>query len=451
MNQPLRTTSAVSLVILSSMIAGCAAPQARVGSATHFGGKADMNVALATRAMAALNSRNVPVAIDLGERAVAQSPNDAGFRALLGNAYFAGGRFSSAEAAYRDSLTLVPEQPQVVLKLALVEIALGKNREAVAVLNAARSLLDASDYGLALALAGRVPESIAILDAAARQKGADAVVRQNLALAHALAGEWAEARTIAAQDVPAAQLDARIQQWMQLAKPQHASDQVAALLGVKPAAVDAGQPARLALNNRETQMAQAAAPAAPAPVVAPAPAALKAVAAAAPTKPTLTQLPAAASAAVPAPTLAAAPAPSSATSTLAAFAATAVAEAKAVFAAVIPHSAAPTPKPAKIRKVAQPGLRHGNSPAVVQLGAYQTPDRVLAAWNGASKKYAALKAYSPMSARFASPKGTFYRLSVRGFSSLGEANALCSSLKSKGGSCFVRNFAGDTPVQYASR
>jgi Flp pilus assembly protein TadD len=453
MNQPLRTTSAVSLVILSSMIAGCAAPQARVGSATHFGGKADMNVGLATRAMAALNSNNVPMAIDLGERAVAQSPNDAGFRALLGNAYFAGGRFRSAEAAYRDSLTLVPEQPQVVLKLALVEIALGKNHDAVAVLNAARPLLDASDYGLALALAGRVPESIAILDAAARQKDADPVVRQNLALAHALAGEWVEARTIAAQDVPAAQLDARIQQWMQLAKPQHASDQVAALVGVKPAVVDAGQPAQLALNKGEMRMAQAAAPAAPvkapATTVAAAPVPRQSAEATAPAKQALTQ--AAAPSAVPTPTLAVAPPPPSATSTLAAFAATAVSEAKAVLAAVMPHSAAPAPKLTKPRNVAQPGLRHGNSPAVVQLGAYQTPDRVLSAWNGASRKYAALKAYSPMSARFASPKGTFYRLSVRGFSSVGEANALCSSLKSKGGSCFVRNVAGDTPVQYASR
>ena len=97
MNQPLRTTSAVSLVILSSMIAGCATPQARVGSATHFGGKVDMDVGLATRALSALNSNNAPLAIQLAERAVAKSPNDAGFRALLGNAYFAGGRFRSAE------------------------------------------------------------------------------------------------------------------------------------------------------------------------------------------------------------------------------------------------------------------------------------------------------------------------------------------------------------------
>jgi hypothetical protein len=76
---------------------------------------------------------------------------------------------------------------------------------------------------------------------------------------------------------------------------------------------------------------------------------------------------------------------------------------------------------------------------------------VLAAWNGAAHKYAALKFYRPMSARFASPKGTFYRLSVQGFNSLGEANGLCNTLRRQGGTCFVRNAAGDTPVQYASR
>ena len=75
----------------------------------------------------------------------------------------------------------------------------------------------------------------------------------------------------------------------------------------------------------------------------------------------------------------------------------------------------------------------------------------MTAWNGAAKKYGALKSYVPMSARFASPKGTFYRLSVRGFNSVGEANSLCNSLRRAGGSCFVRNTAGDAPVQFASR
>ena len=70
-----------------------------------------------------------------------------------------------------------------------------------------------------MALAGRTDDALAVLEAAAARHGADARVRQNLALAYALSGDWTNARTVAAQDVPADQLDARIQQWMQLAKP----------------------------------------------------------------------------------------------------------------------------------------------------------------------------------------------------------------------------------------
>ena len=56
-----------------------------------------------------------------------------------------------------------------------------------------------------------------------------------------------------------------------------------------------------------------------------------------------------------------------------------------------------------------------------------------------------------MSARFASPRGTLFRLSVHGFASVNEANALCASLRHAGGACFVRNVAGDAPVQIAMR
>jgi Flp pilus assembly protein TadD len=442
MNQPLRFSSAASLIVLGSMIAGCATPQSRIGEASHLGGRTDADLGLATRAAVALNSHQVPLAIDLAERAVAKNPDDAGFRALLGNSYFAGGRFRSAEAAYRDSLTIYGNQPQTVLKLALVEIALGKNNDAVAVLTRSRAVLDASDYGLALALAGRTDQAIAVLDPAARQVGADATVRQNLALAHALRGDWAEAKTIAAQDVPAGQLDARIQQWMQLASPKHASDQVAALVGVTPAAVDAGQPVQLALNKSDTGQAQAAVQ----PVPAPAPQ-KSAQTAEAPAKPAFVAT--AAPQAIPAPVLAVAPAPPPPrVGTLAALAESAVSEAKSVLASVMHKDEAP--KAAKPHRAVATAHR-GNSSTVVQLGSYGSADRVLAAWDKAARKYSALKSYAPMSARFTSPKGTFYRLSVRGFSGFSEANALCNSLKAKGGSCFVRNFAGDTPVQYAAR
>jgi D-alanyl-D-alanine carboxypeptidase len=450
MNQPLRTSSAASLVVLASMIAGCAAPQHHVAAASNYSGKADGNVGLGTRALAALNSNNPTLAVQLAEQAAAKSPQDEGVRNLLANAYFAAGRFASAEAAYKDALTINANQPQAILKLALVEIAQGKDAEAVSLLNSARSVLDPSDYGLALALAGRPQLAIAVLEPAARQVGADATVRQNLALAYAFAGNWDEARLVASQDVPGNLLDARIQQWMQLAKPKHASDQVAALIGVTPAPSDAGEPVQLALNKSDTRQAQAApAPAAPkaaetaktAPAVAPA--------AAPASKPAVVSI---ATPAAPPPTVVAvAPAPPPPRSTLATMAASAMSEAKAVLAAVLPHHDAPAAKPHRVAAVVRPATRRGNAQVVVQLGAYGSADRVLAAWNREARKYGALKAYLPMSARFASAKGVFYRLSVRGFDSVGEANSLCNALRRQGGSCFVRNFAGDQPVQYASR
>ena len=233
-----------------------------------------------------------------------------------------------------------------------MQIAQGKNRDAVAGLGAGRQILDVSDYGLAMALAGRPLQAIAALEPAARQKDADPVVRQNLALAHALAGHWDEARVIAGQDVPVAQLDARIQQWMQLAKPSRPSDQVAAFVGVSPAPVDAGQPVQLALNKNATRLAQ---------VTVPQPAARRLRR---PPRPRRRNRPRRGNlrrraprcvgrdrrgAGEPAPMVVAvapAPPPARATTTLAAFAATAVEEAKAVIASVMPHSPAPAAKPA---------------------------------------------------------------------------------------------------------
>lgn len=474
MSKPFRLGSAVSFVALASVLAACAAPQGRV-AASSFGGKADGEVGLATKALAALNSNNVPAAIDFAERAVAKNSDDAGFRALLGNAYFAGGRFWSAESAYKDSLSIYSNQPQVVLKLALVEIALGKTDEAVKFLEAARPLLDPADYGLALALAGRPADAIAVLDPVARSRGSDSRVRQNLALAYAFTGDWTQARTVAAQDVPANQLDARVHQWMQLAKPAKPSDQVAALVGVTPAAVDQGQPVRLALRKPDARLAVAA----PTPTPAPATAAASVTVPLPPSRPAVAQSapvpgPApqpqfveavVAPAPAPEPVVAVAPAPppanpdrkpaiaeaaSPAPVTMAMIAAAAP-EAPSAFAAFMPKK--PAAKPAKVRKAAAPAPRPAfrNSGPVVQLGAYRTPQYVNAAWGNLTKRYPALRAYLPMRARFVSPKGTYWRLSISGFASQREAIARCQLLKSRGGNCFVRNFAGDAPVQYASR
>src|SRR5690242_14073852 len=148
MNQALRTSTAVSFAILSSMVAGCAIHPTHVATSAQVS-KPVGEVGLATRALAALNSNDIPAAIGFAEQAVANTPTNAGFRAILGNAYFAGGRFRSAEGAYRDSLSINANQPQILLKLALVQIAQGKNDEAVNLLNAGRGVLNPSDYGLA--------------------------------------------------------------------------------------------------------------------------------------------------------------------------------------------------------------------------------------------------------------------------------------------------------------
>jgi cell division septation protein DedD len=138
----------------------------------------------------------------------------------------------------------------------------------------------------------------------------------------------------------------------------------------------------------------------------------------------------------------------------------AIASAEAAVAAFT-QSIAPAPPPsrptAQLRRASarpaarNPVFRRGNSQAVVQLGAYANPQRVATAWTAAAKRYAAVRAYSPVSARFDSPKGPVYRLSLKGFASDRDARLLCESLRKSGGSCFVRNTAGDAPVQFAWR
>lgn len=455
MIKSLRIGTTISALAVAAALTGCAVGQQHAS----FGGLAvdKANMGLATRAQVALEAKQFATAVSLAERAVEHTPNDAGFRMLLGNCYFASGRFASAETAYRDSLTLLPSQPQVILKLALVEIAQGKDSEALGYLELARDSLDPADYGLAVALAGRPVEAVQVLEQAARAPEADARVRQNLALAYGLNGDWTQARTIAAQDVSPDQLEPRIQQWMQMAKPAHAYDQIAAITGIQPAA-DPGEPQRLALKNMPNpleRLANSAAqqeqqrallvladpkPAAPQPEVAEAPMPQPEVAAAPESKP--------------APNTAPAPIPASvvaeATKTLVQPTKMPVAPLPMKFSAPVttPNFVAITDT---VRKAAARARYEGHSNAVVQLGAYSSPEHVAQAWNEIVHRYGALRMYTPVSARFQSAKGTVYRLSVKGFASAGQAQHFCSALRAEGKGCFVRSVAGDSPVQFASR
>ena len=460
--------NALTALGLVGMLAACATPGNRFALRAPAVGKADAkvargNVGLATRAQSALEKGDYATAVDLAERAVTANPSDAGFRALLGNIYFAAGRFASAEQAYNDSLSLNAGQPALVLKLALVQVAQGKNAEAAALLDRARGVIDPADHGLALALAGRPAEAIAVLDPAARNVGADARVRQNLALAHALSGDWTMARLVAEQDLAPDQVDARIAQWMAFAKPKHPSEQVASLTGVTPAPVDPGQPVRLALVRTDQRQAAADLPQpAPAPVAEAAVPVVEEVAMAEP---------------LPAPAVEAAPAPAPTPAPLPAPVAAAAASAEVLAAAVpmyvpavepapVAESAAPeiqAPKPALSpraarldsprvapRKAAAPRVA-GTGRAVVQLGAFSSKANVNSAWGRYSARFPALRGYDPATARVAVNGSTVYRLSVAGFASNGEAQRFCASLKNAGGNCFVRSLAGGQPVRLASR
>jgi hypothetical protein len=102
---------------------------------------------------------------------------------------------------------------------------------------------------------------------------------------------------------------------------------------------------------------------------------------------------------------------------------------------------------AKAHRVVRP--RVGPGDAIVQLGSYRSQKAIDVAWNTLTDRHPALRAYLPLRARFDSPKGTFWRLSIQGFGNQREAMTRCQQLKSRGGQCFVRPFAGDAPVQIA--
>jgi hypothetical protein len=203
-------------------------------------------------------------------------------------------------------------------------------------------------------------------------------------------------------------------------------------------ASDPGQPVRLALNAGDTRRAEAQPAPAPVPVAAPAPVETIAMVDA---PPVLAPVPVVEASAPVVDQLAPVAVEASAP-------AVSFSEARP---ALSPAAVRLTDSVATLRRAAAPAPRTGRSRAVVQLGAYSSRASVAGAWSQIARKHGSLKAYAPVTARFNGAAGTVYRLSVKGFASDREAIALCSSLKRKGGSCFVRAVSGDAPVQFASR
>ena len=227
------------------------------GCAGITGGSRTASVSDATKAR---TSGKTEQAVALAEQAALAAPQDPAAKAELGNSYLAAGRFVSARQAFDDALALGDVSPRTALGFVLASIGVGDNRAAIETLDQWRDAMSPADAGLAYALAGNPPMGAQILSNALRAGDNTATVRQNLAYTHALGGEWATARILAAEDVAPDELDERISQWASVARPEDYAARVAALLGVQPQA-DAGMPAQLALgaNSTEALMAEAAA------------------------------------------------------------------------------------------------------------------------------------------------------------------------------------------------
>ena len=228
---------ALTSAMAGALLSGCttnAAPSAAVS---------------ASQAEQALVSGKHKQAIDHAEAAVLAEPRNAAYRAMLGSAYLDAGRFASAETSFSDAMQLGDASARTVLSLSLALSAQGKYRDAAALLNAREGEIATADLGLALALAGQPERGIHLMGNAIRGGDNTAKIRQNLAYSYALAGRWREARLMAAQDVPADQLDARIEQWALMASPDAWHARVAKLLDVPVGVRDAGQPVQLALAN----------------------------------------------------------------------------------------------------------------------------------------------------------------------------------------------------------
>ncbi len=404
-----------SALLLGVTAVGCTTASGPVARASDGVNGSRQAAHVARDAQAAIKARQVDTAVALAEKAVALAPREAGHRAMLGQAYLLAGRFASAETSFGESLSLDPAQPRTRFNMALAQIALGKGEAARATLAGLQGALPETDIGLATTLSGDHEGGLVLLEHAAHAQDAGPKARQNLALAYAMAGRWNDAQAVAEQDVPADQLALRLSQWSQFARPNSPWQQVASLLNVT-ASVDTGRPTALALADPAptgVPVALAAADALPEP---------------------------AASVTVPIET---APVETAAAE---------VPERSFVVPVAQTRPSAPAAFASAVarRTVVRPALQPvAGGKWVIQLGAYSQPRAINAAWSRISGRVGS--GFAPAQSTFVrDANSTFYRLTMTGFGTRGDAQGMCSQIRAKGGQCFVRAAAGEQPIQMAS-
>ena len=393
----------------------------------------------ANQAEAAMAQGKHTQAVTHAEAAVLAEPQSAAYRAVLGSAYLDAGRFASAETAFKDAIQLGDTSARSALSLSLALTAQAKYAEAAALLNSRESDIATADLGLALALAGQPERGIYLMGSAIRGGDNTAKMRQNLAYSYALAGRWREARLMAAQDVPAGQLDDRIGQWAQMAAPEARQLRVAALLQVPAGVRDGGQPLQLALSNNPSvdqlaaestaieaagnaelpSLAVAAAPAQEAPMAQPAQAAYEA-----PRPARSNEFAAAFSAPAP---MAPAPVVQDA--------------ARFVQAPVVQAVPARTSAPAA-RAVAR-AAQGPDGTHLVQLGSFSSEAGARRAWSIYTKNYPELAGHEMVVSEAVVRGKHYWRVAAAGFGR-SSSSAMCGRVRASGAGCFA--YAEGTPL-----
>ncbi|MFA9200376.1 MAG: SPOR domain-containing protein [Cypionkella sp.] len=404
-------TLAAGTALASLTLAGCA---------TKAAPRAELS---ASSAEAALKQGKVIAAIAHAEAAVLADPRNPAYRTTLGAAYMEAGRFLSARTSFDDALELGDESARTALGFALASIATGDTGAALQVLDEWQGDIPAADLGLALALAGDTARGVHVLTGAVRGGDNTPKARQNLAYALALNGNWAGARIMAAEDVPADQLDQRLAEWARMAQAEHGPTRVAALLGTKVAA-DGGQPAQLALAASPTieqLAAQAEAPAAPADLPA---GELPALAEAAPMPAAPAEPTREFQAAFAEPVAPMAPVETAGDSS------------NAVSQPVVQAVAARAPRPAPARAPRAAAASSATGNHLVQLGSFSSEAGARRAWSIYERQFPQLAGYEMVITKAVVRGKTFFRVSAGGLSRTAAA-ATCSSVRGKGQGCYA--------------
>jgi Flp pilus assembly protein TadD len=411
---------AVTTALAGTLLASCTTNAAPAATAS------------ASRAEAALADGRAEQAVRHAEAAVLAEPRNAAYRSMLAVAYLDAGRFASAETTFNDAIELGDNSPRNALSLSLALSAQAKYQEAATLLNKWEGEIATADLGLALALAGQPERGIHLMSNAIRAGDNTAKMRQNLAYSYALAGRWREARLMAAQDVPADQLNDRIEQWALMASPDAWHTRVAALLQVPAGISDAGQPTQLALANNPSieQLASRATAVAAADSAELAPLALASTpVSAAPVVESVREE---------------APVPARVNDFQAAFATPSpVAQDAARF--VQSPVVQPTPARTAARSVAAataPGVpasraaASGDGTHLVQLGSFSSEQGARRAWGIYVRNYPELAGHDMVISEAVVRGKRYWRVSAAGFGR-SSSNAMCGRVKASGNGCFA--------------